>query len=138
MSSCLFYLKMCFLLFPIECLARIPSLYQKEYYKVHNQKSLSLFQSPVFFTFKKIPFSLLGSGIHFSIKKSEKGLPLLFRIAKNHYATPKLKASCKVRTASSVYFSSIRQDIFISEVLIIRILIFSLDKATKAVAATPV
>jgi len=49
-----------------------------------------------------------------------------------------LNASWRTRTANSVYFSSITQDIFISEVLIIMILIPSFARVEKNLAATPV
>ena len=47
------------------------------------------------------------------------------------------KAWCKTRTASLVYFSSMTQEILISEVLIMRILIFSAARASNMRAATP-
>ncbi len=47
------------------------------------------------------------------------------------------KAVCSTRTASSVYFSSMIQEILISEVLIIIMLMFSLARALNILEATP-
>jgi len=47
------------------------------------------------------------------------------------------KAECSTRTASSVYFSSMIQEIRISEVLIIMMLMFSLARALNILDATP-
>ena len=47
------------------------------------------------------------------------------------------KASCRARTANSVYFSSITQEILISLVLMVRMLMFSAARAPNILVATP-
>ncbi len=53
------------------------------------------------------------------------------------YSVSSPKAVCSTRTASSAYFSSITQEIRISEVLIMMILMFSLARAANILDATP-
>lgn len=59
------------------------------------------------------------------------------RIQNRYDSVSSPNAECRTRTANSVYFSSMMQEIRISDVLIKRILIFSAARVANMVDATP-